>query len=64
MISITAISSIAILYLKNIAIVLIIIYLWCITIKENNKYSRKMHLYNLINDLDTNKEMYEDDVKI
>ena len=45
---ITAISSILILYLKNIAILLIIIYLWLIVIKENKKYKLKKMMYRVL----------------
>lgn len=38
MICITIISSIAVYYFKNIAIFLICIFLWVITIRENNKF--------------------------
>lgn len=38
MVLITGISSILILYMKNIAILLVIIYLWIILIKENKHY--------------------------
>lgn len=48
MICITAISSIAIYYYKNIAILLIIIYLWTITILENRRYSIKKRIYKII----------------
>lgn len=41
----TAISSIAILYLKNIAIVIIIAYLWYLVISENKKYKNKELIY-------------------
>ena len=41
----TAISSIAILYLKNIAILFILIYLWVMAINENKKYSIKKAIY-------------------
>ena len=36
----TMLASIGILYLKNIAIFFIIIYLWIIVIKENKKYNK------------------------
>lgn len=45
MIGLTAISSIAILYLKNIAILFVIIYLWLITINENKRYNLKKRVY-------------------
>ncbi len=64
LIIITAISSIAILYFKNIAILLIVLYLWILLIKENNIYNKKMHLYKLIDEIGDTKEMYEDDMKI
>ena len=41
----TAISSIAILYLKNIAIVIILAYLWYLVISENKKYKNKKLIY-------------------
>lgn len=41
----TALSSIAVLYLKNIAILFLVIYLWIITINENKKYNIKRKLY-------------------
>ncbi|MBQ3145590.1 MAG: site-2 protease family protein [Clostridia bacterium] len=44
----TAISSIAILYLKNFAILFILIYLWIIIIKENKRYNMKKKVYNAI----------------
>ena len=44
----TAISSIAIIYFKNLAILFILAYLWIIVIKENKKYSLKMKMYNVI----------------
>lgn len=44
----TGISSIAILYLKNLSILFILIYLWIIIIKENKKYSIKVKVYNAL----------------
>lgn len=44
----TAISSIGILYFKNIAILFIIIYLWIIVTKENKKYNMKKKIYDTI----------------
>lgn len=49
LIILTAISSIVILYLKNIAILFIVLYLWIMIIKENKIYTKKMQLYKLIN---------------
>ncbi len=45
LIILTAISSIAILYLKNIAIFLVIMFLWGLQIKENRVYENKKKLY-------------------
>lgn len=47
-ITITMISSIMIYYYKNIAILLIIIYLWMLTIIENKKYNTKKRIYKII----------------
>lgn len=44
----TVISSIAILYIKNIAIFLIIIYLWILVVNENKKYRMKKKIYEII----------------
>ena len=46
---ITAISSILILYYKNIGILLGVIYLWVIVLKENKKFTQKEKLYDIIN---------------
>lgn len=48
MICLTAISSITILYFKNISILFILIYLWIITIKENRKYKMKIKVNNIM----------------
>ena len=45
---ITATSSIAILYLKNISILLILAYLWYLVIRENKYLKNKEKLYNRI----------------
>lgn len=44
----TAISSILILYLKNIAILLLVIYLWIMIIKENKRFNMKKKVNNII----------------
>ena len=44
----TAIASILILYYKNIAILLVIIYLWLMVYKCNKEYSMKEKIYNQI----------------
>lgn len=41
----TAISSIAILYYKNFAILLILGYLWMLVVRENKKYKNKKKIY-------------------
>lgn len=41
----TAVSSIAILYWKNIAILLVLSYLWYLVIVENKKYKNKKEIY-------------------
>ena len=57
LIAITAISSIAILYFENIAILMVVIYLWMLAIKENHIYNKKMQLYELIDNLEGAKEI-------
>ena len=48
----TVISSIAILYLKNIAILIILAYLWYLVLTEDKKYEKKKQLYaNVVNTL-------------
>ena len=46
--TLTVISSIAILYIQNIAILLIDIYLWYLTIKEDIKYNKREDIYKKI----------------
>ena len=47
-IALTAISSILILYLKNISIFLDIVYLWIIVIKENKRFDLKKKVNDII----------------
>lgn len=47
MTSLTIISSIAVLYLKNISIFLICIFLWIITIQENRRFRTNMRMYDV-----------------
>lgn len=51
----TIITSITILYLKNISILLILTYLWYLVINENKKYNRKKQIYNKIEKLKESK---------
>lgn len=44
----TMLASIGIYYYKNIAIALIICYLWILTIAENKKYNMKKRIYKII----------------
>ena len=43
--AVTIISSIAVLYIHNIAIILIDIYLWYLIIKEDTKYNKRQEIY-------------------
>ena len=52
MIIISIISSIAILYYKNIALFFITIYLWGITIIQNKRYNLKSRIYKQIEEYD------------
>ena len=47
-ISLTAISSILILYLKNISILFVIIYLWILIIRENKRINLKKKINDII----------------
>lgn len=44
----TLVSSIGILFIQNIGIVLILAYLWILTIQENKKYKLKMRILKMI----------------
>lgn len=48
MIVITAVGSIAIFYFKNIAIFIIILFLWLLVIRENKKYKIIINAYKLV----------------
>lgn len=45
----TGVCSIAILYIRNVAILLILAYLWYLVIVENRKYNRKKEILNNFN---------------
>lgn len=45
---ITAISSIIVLYIKNLAIIFILIYLWIMVIKQNKRFNIKKKAYKLL----------------
>ena len=64
LIILTIISSIAVLYLKNIAIPFIIAYLWILNVRENIFYNKKMQLYRLMANLETENNLYEYDMKL
>ena len=51
----TAISSIVILNLKNIAILLILAYLWYLVISENKRYRTKQKIYEKIKNIEKNR---------
>lgn len=55
MIILTILSSIGILYLKNISIFLIIAYLWFLVINENKLYSQKLKIYEVLNSSEVDK---------
>lgn len=48
-IMLTIIESIVILYIHNIAFIIILIYLWILVIKNEKQYSIKMKIYEQIN---------------
>lgn len=47
-VALTVIASILILYLKNIAILFVVAYLWIIVINENKKYNMKIKVYEIL----------------
>ena len=49
MIILTIISSISVYYFKNIAIFLICIFLWIITLQENRNFRTSMRMYEILN---------------
>lgn len=51
----TAIASIAILYIQNIAVLLIIIYLWAIVLKERLLYKKELIIYNILKSIENNQ---------
>ena len=55
---ITAISSVAILYIRNIAIVIILGYLWYLVIRENKKYNKKRKIYEKLNKIKEDSSIY------
>lgn len=61
MVLLTVIASIGTLYLKNISILCIIIYLWVIRIAENKRHRLKMRLHNII---EKEKQVCNTNVKI
>lgn len=48
----TALASIGILYTKNIAIIFIVIFMWCLIIKENRKYKEMSKYFKSFHNLD------------
>ena len=54
----TAVTSIAILYFKNIAILWILGYLWYLVIRENKKYKNKIKIYEVLHMPKEKEKMY------
>lgn len=50
-IALTAISSIVVLYIQNVAILFILAYLWYLVILENKKYNKQKQLYDKLDTL-------------
>ncbi|NLC88282.1 MAG: hypothetical protein GX682_05930 [Clostridiaceae bacterium] len=55
-ITLTIICSFAILYLKNIALILILVYLWYLVIKEHKIFNAKKQIYKSINKIEEKQE--------
>ena len=45
----TMLASICIVYLKNVAIIFILVYLWYLIISENKLYNQRLRIYEIIN---------------
>ena len=50
----TAMSSILIVYMRNVAIFFAIVYLWVVLIRENKRFAMKMKVHEIINKSDDN----------
>ena len=57
LILLTAAASIAILYIHNIAILIIIAYLWYLEIAEIRKYNRRKNIEKLLRSLENKESM-------
>ena len=57
LILLTAVASIAILYIHNIAILIIIAYLWYLEIAEIRKYNRRKNIEKLLRSLENKESM-------
>ena len=55
-ICLTAIASISIYCFKNLAFLIIVLYLWLIVLRENYKYKKQLNLYNVIKSIENNKK--------
>ena len=56
LIILTAIASISILYLKNIAILFIIMYLWCLELKEIRRYNRRKSIEKVLEKIENKND--------
>lgn len=52
----TSIASVSIYYFKNLAFLIIVLYLWLIVLKENYKYKKELNIYNVIKSIENNKK--------
>ena len=55
LIILTATASIAILYLKNIAIFFIIMYLWCLEIQEIRRYNKRKNIEKIVEEVENKR---------
>lgn len=56
LIILTAIASISILYLKNIAILFIIMYLWCLELQEIRRYNRRKSIEKVLEKIENKND--------
>ena len=57
LIILTAISSIAILYLKNIAILFIIMYLWFLELQEIRRYNKRKNIEKMVERIESQNKI-------
>lgn len=55
LIILTAIASISILYLKNIAVLFVIMYLWCLELQEIRRYNKRKNIEKIVENIENRR---------